>query len=209
MSSTHDLVLCIKRTDLPEDWLPRRGGQRLDERAFHERIMDTPSHFIDRSEAEKNKDFKQIIPYGLLLSPSGEIAWYSRQGREKRLSGLRSIGIGGHVDREDDRRDSPSMPLLDVLRTGLNRELSEELDGFIPESPPSLLGIINEDETSVGNVHFGVVFSLFCRTPKSIRPGKEVGMLSWCDLKTLQTQENRNRFETWSLLALDLLCRSS
>src|SRR6185436_21116754 len=59
--------------------------------------------YLNRSEAELDKRFKQLIPYVLILC-NDKILRYRRGkgGGETRLHGLFSVGIGGHIADEDD-----------------------------------------------------------------------------------------------------------
>src|SRR5271156_577764 len=58
--------------------------------------------YLNRSDAEQNRSYKQLIPYALLIC-NGRILRYQRGklGGEKRLHGLYSVGIGGHISEED------------------------------------------------------------------------------------------------------------
>ncbi|HZQ46580.1 MAG TPA: hypothetical protein VFC07_06190, partial [Verrucomicrobiae bacterium] len=59
--------------------------------------------YLNRSEAELDKRYKQLIPYVLLIC-NGRILRYRRGkgGQETRLHGLYSVGIGGHISEEDN-----------------------------------------------------------------------------------------------------------
>jgi predicted NUDIX family phosphoesterase len=74
----------------------------------------------------------------------------TQAGREGRLRGLSSIGVGGHIARDDVRG------AVDVVRAGLRRELEEELHVRGPWTA-RLVGVLNDDENPVGQVHFGLV----------------------------------------------------
>lgn len=63
-----------------------------------------------------------------------------------------SVGIGGHNDAVDE---SGQRVTLSLLHSGIRREIQEEL-GCALENP-RLLGIINEEITTVGTVHVGIV----------------------------------------------------
>src|SRR5579863_6332741 len=80
--------------------------------------------FLPRSDAEQNPKYKQLIPYALLIC-DGKILRYQRgkKGGEKRLHGLYSVGIGGHIS-EDDKTLFASNLYLE----GMRRELMEEVD---------------------------------------------------------------------------------
>src|SRR5271155_4927286 len=58
--------------------------------------------YLARSDAEQNRGYKQLIPYALLIC-NGKILRYQRGklGGEKRLHGLYSVGIGGHISEDD------------------------------------------------------------------------------------------------------------
>src|SRR6266704_864085 len=58
--------------------------------------------YLNRSEAEQDKRYKQLIPYVLVIC-NDKILRYRRGkgGQETRLHGLYSVGIGGHISDED------------------------------------------------------------------------------------------------------------
>src|SRR3972149_8520245 len=83
--------------------------------------------FTDRAQAEKNPDYKQLIPY-VIMSYDGKYLSYIRGKRagETRLVGHRSIGIGGHINPSDD------MPLFntdfyETYLAAVDREVAEEV----------------------------------------------------------------------------------
>jgi len=105
-----------------------------------------------RAEVEDDPSLKQIIPY-LIIRHGDRVFLFQRAGRggERRLHGLYSIGVGGHIAREDAR------DAADLLAAGLARELREELviaEGW--RARP--VGVLNEEDTPVSRVHFGVVY---------------------------------------------------
>src|SRR6266542_3946898 len=59
--------------------------------------------YRNRSDAEQDKRYKQLIPYVLIFC-NDKILRYRRGkgGQETRLHGLYSVGIGGHIADEDD-----------------------------------------------------------------------------------------------------------
>src|SRR6266536_5444809 len=58
--------------------------------------------YLNRSDAEQDKRYKQLIPYVLVIC-NDKILRYrrGRGGQETRLHGLYSVGIGGHISEED------------------------------------------------------------------------------------------------------------
>src|SRR5688500_17816449 len=108
--------------------------------------------YLNRSEAELDKRYKQLIPYVLVLC-NDRILRYRRGkgGQEARLHGLYSVGIGGHISEEDHGLFSTALGYHD----GMRRELMEEI--AIDEAREAAVAVINDDSTEVGYVHFGVV----------------------------------------------------
>jgi len=187
-----DKVLCIKREALPEKYFCETytGATTLPQ-FFKE---SGPPVFISRKIAESDTDFQQIIPYCLTINEKNEFACYPRAGSERRLHGLYSIGVGGHVD-EQDAADSYEKTIMN----GLIRELGEE---FIFNSEirerPLFLGVIKEEITKVGRVHIGLVFLL--KTEDDLKPGEELEGLQWIPREKL----GETPLELWSELALSL-----
>jgi predicted NUDIX family phosphoesterase len=156
--------------------------------------------FILRSDAEKDVSYKQIIPYIILQTQNLEkTAIYNRQGSEQRLHDLWSIGIGGHINTID--RVTPNDSFLKILMTGMERELTEELDQRPKNDGPQFVGVISEDVTDVGKVHLGAVFRILTHAPEKFLPGFELFEFTW---KKTDKLEQLN-LELWSKLALKLL----
>jgi predicted NUDIX family phosphoesterase len=103
--------------------------------------------YLNRSEAEQDKRFKQLIPYVLIVC-NGKILRYRRGkgGQETRLHGLFSVGIGGHISEEDHGLFTSDRGYQD----GMRRELMEEV-GLEPENDAAV-ALINDDSTEVGQV---------------------------------------------------------
>ncbi len=110
--------------------------------------------FVERPAAEKNPAWKQVIPYCLLLTPTGLFTVERlRRGGEARLHGMLSVGLGGHIEPGDRVPQGVQDSL--VFRAA-RRELHEEL---VLEEDLSfeLLGLVNDDSNAVGSVHVGIV----------------------------------------------------
>src|SRR5213595_3884307 len=108
--------------------------------------------YLNRSDAEQDKRYKQLIPYVLIIC-HGKILRYrrGRGGQETRLHGLYSVGIGGHIAEEDHGLFSHNRG----YQEGMRRELWEEAG--IAKVNDAAVAAINDDTTEVGQVHFGVV----------------------------------------------------
>src|SRR5438477_9561828 len=108
--------------------------------------------YLNRSDAEQDKRYKQLIPYVLIIC-HGRILRYrrGRGGQETRLHGLYSVGIGGHISEEDHGLFSSGLG----YQEGMRRELMEEV--AIDEVKETAVAVINDDSTDVGYVPYGVV----------------------------------------------------
>lgn len=192
-------VLCIPRKNLPGNWVSRRSIVPVTHKDFILTCGHSDAAFIDRATVEQDPSFKQVIPYILLQTHDRELtAVYCRKGSETRLHDLWSVGIGGHINPEDqDRRE---MDFKRIVQTGMERELDEELIRRPVSDRIDFLGVISEDITPVGSVHLGAVFKITTHTPESYEPGPELFQFQWirtCDLGDLN-------LELWSELALEL-----
>ena len=152
--ATEERVLCFKRKLLEE--LGVFQGISLDIEKYLP-VVTAPANilYLNRSEAELDKSHKQLIPYVLVIC-GDKILRYQRGkgGGEKRLHGLFSVGVGGHISEEDNGLFSSGAG----YQEGMRRELIEEVD--IDEVKEVAVALINDDSTEVGYVHFGVVHVL-------------------------------------------------
>ncbi len=184
-------ILCFTRAALPAAWLPEEGAVPLSWEALLARLTAKRlSCWLPRRQAEDDPRWKQPIPYVLIQAPDGRLAAYPRQGREARLHGLWSLGIGGHVERCDEHDD-----LGDTLLACARREVIEEL-GLAPRGL-RFLGLINEERSEVGQVHWGLVFQAGVDDAPHETP--ELGPLQWLPPTAID-----HPLELWSRLALDL-----
>lgn len=173
--------------------------------------------YMDREKAEKDPSFKQVIPYVVFRRPDHEIFAYQRTKKsgEVRLRGNWSIGIGGHINPEDERRDCVTTVEELQRRAELAyweafyREIREETGYMLRASPKTeapIVALIYDESDEVGRVHFGVVhiFSVpagteFVSNDPSISEGR------WFDAVTLMglTKPDGMFLENWSNLVLD------
>lgn len=164
-------------------------------------ILDTKNNsFQPRSQAETNPNFKQIIPY-VVVTDGKSVLHYVRgkKAGEQRLVSKGSIGIGGHINDEDHSLFAVG---LQAFQEAVKREVCEELavQGSFDAKP---VGLINDDSTEVGRVHFGIVHVLF-RTPEKVRKNEQViTQVEFVQIEDLKAR--RDQMETWSQLCLDNL----
>jgi predicted NUDIX family phosphoesterase len=164
-------------------------------------ILDAKNNsFRLRAQAETDPSFKQIIPY-VVISDGERVLHYVRgkKAGEQRLVAKGSIGIGGHINDEDHSLFAVGM---DAFRAAVEREVREELnvEGAFDAKP---VGLINDDTTEVGQVHFGIVHVLR-RRPEQVKKREQViAQQEW--LTAAELRERRERMETWSQFCLDNL----
>jgi predicted NUDIX family phosphoesterase len=164
-------------------------------------ILDKKNNsFQPRARAESNPNFKQIIPY-VVVTDGKSILHYVRgkKAGEQRLVAKGSIGIGGHINDEDHTLFAFG---LEAFQDAVKREVCEELSvqGTFDAKP---VGLINDDSTEVGRVHFGVVHVLF-RTPDKVKKNEQViTQVEFIAIEELR--KRREQMETWSQLCLDNL----
>jgi len=165
----------------------------------------SPAHtsYRPRPEVEQDPSFKQLIPYVIFRHFDSEgrasLFQYTRgkgQG-EARLHSKRSIGVGGHISA-DDRTSETAVPYAE----GMRRELSEEV---IVESPwtEECVGLINDDETPVGQVHLGVVHLVDVEQPAVYPRESEIIDAGFRPVEELLADQSR--FEMWWQICLRAL----
>jgi predicted NUDIX family phosphoesterase len=160
-SAREEHVLCIKRS-LYEAHEPFHGFRHLEGRSdlgdYLQGAPDQPAFFMPRSTAEHDASLKQLLPYIAILQDD-DILVYERSitGSEKRLHGQLSIGIGGHINDDDD----PDSAWLAFLN-GTMRELKEEVGLEVPHQAlqGAAFGLINDETHPVGEVHLGVCMAM-------------------------------------------------
>ncbi len=158
-------------------------------------LLSDKLFYMDREAAEKDPNFKQLIPYCILIQ-NGEIFCYKRtkKGGEKRLHELWSVGVGGHINPCDGEG------AISKYEAGLFRELKEEVDikkGY----SVGFFGFINDNSNSVGQVHFGVVHEIILDSDATLSFNDPA--LSNGDFETRQNVlKNLDSFENWSKLLL-------
>ena len=154
--------------------------------------------YLNRTEAEQDKRFKQLIPYVLLVC-EGKILRYrrGRGGQETRLHGLYSIGIGGHISEEDHGLFAKDRG----YRDGMRREIAEEV--AVEEVRESAVAVINDDSTEVGCVHFGVVHVMHVANESVV--GRRSGILGPEFIPIVEAVKNTSGYESWSSLCLEHL----
>jgi predicted NUDIX family phosphoesterase len=163
-------------------------------------VVATCGSFMERSAAETDPEYKQVIPYAV-ISHAGSYFLLRRKTAqsERRLHDKLSIGIGGHINPTE------GVSAADLIQNGLTREVNEELH-IAPGYRERLVGLINDDTTDVGRVHLGVLFEI--ETASSDVTVRETTKMEgdWAVLGRLG--ESYERLETWSQIVYDSYLRT-
>jgi predicted NUDIX family phosphoesterase len=195
--ATEEKVLCFRRQLLEE--LSVFQGLSIEVEKYLPAVT-SPSQilYLNRSEAEHDKRYKQLIPYVLILCHD-RILRYRRGkgGQETRLHGLFSVGIGGHIADEDDNLFSTQRGYHD----GMRRELREEVN--IEAANEAAVAVINDDSTEVGFVHFGVVHVMHVPMEEII--GGRSGIVAPEFVSIADAAKDLSAYETWSRFCLENL----
>lgn len=195
---TDELVLVVPTASViaelggGEAWLGIRTAGEADLAA----LIRHEGAFRFRTEMEEDPAWKQVIPYPVLRDAG---AWFlmrrTRAGGDARLHDRYSIGVGGHVNPADGGLDGD-------LTTALRREWHEELIvDFVPRF--HFVGLLNDDTTSVGQVHLGLVYvGEAAGRPVAIR---ETDKLSGSFVSTTEVAALVDHLETWSRLTFEFI----
>ena len=156
-----------------------------------------------RAVVEEDPSFKQLIPYCVLRwqGDDGDPRYfaYTRGGgqQEARLRAKRSLGIGGHISSTDGQHGDDRS-----YESGMRRELDEEV-AIAGGYRSSCVGLINDDATAVGSVHLGILHVLDLELPEVA--SREADLMDGGFHSLAELQADRDRFETWSQIAIDAL----
>jgi predicted NUDIX family phosphoesterase len=165
----------------------------------------SPEHtsYRPRHEVEEDPGYKQLIPYVIFRHRDAggqtSVFQYTRgkgQG-EGRLHSKRSVGVGGHISIDDDRSVG-----RDTYNEGMRRELEEEVI-IDTQHALSCVGLINDDETPVGQVHLGVVHLCDVSQPRVLPREDAIHAAGFQPASALLA--DLDGFETWSQICLRAL----
>lgn len=163
-------------------------------------VVTHPAHilYLNRSQAEHDRRYKQLIPYVLVLC-GDRILRYRRGkgGQETRLHGLYSVGIGGHISEEDHGLFSDALG----YHEGMRRELMEEV--AVEEVSEAAVAVINDDSTEVGYVHFGVVHVM--RVSNENVAGRRSGIVNPEFVPFETATKDPSAYESWSRFCVENL----
>ena len=202
MAQHREHVLVYPRSVL--DGLGTFSGLRTDAASYVEAILRPDGlSWLWRDAAEEDPAFKQIIPY-VVLTHGRTVFAYTRgkQSGEQRLVAHRSVGIGGHISREDHTLFTAFGP--ELYEAAKTREVTEEVVIDAPYTE-RLLGVINDDDTEVGRVHFGIAHVWEMAEPNVRKRESQITQAGFVPIADLV--QDRESLETWSWFCVEALAR--
>ncbi|HEY3600732.1 MAG TPA: hypothetical protein VGK72_02140 [Chthoniobacterales bacterium] len=201
MNPPNENVLVVRRRLFDE--LGSFQGLNFEPRRYLDAMLARGNnYFLARPAAENDPSHKQIIPY-VILACGDRVLHYVRgkKAGEQRLVAKGSIGIGGHMNDEDE-----SLFAWDeaAYRAGVEREVNEEVQIDTPFED-RIVALLNDDTTEVGRVHLGVVHVFRLHEAKVQK--REAMITTLAFLSKAELEERRKNLETWSQICLDQLER--
>jgi predicted NUDIX family phosphoesterase len=191
-------VMCFPAQTLTELGEPEGGFSKDFHKYFNVILQQENISFINRKEAECNESFKQIIPYQVLKSDKSYFVYRrGHKGGEDRLHKFLSLGIGGHINRDDS---IGNLSTKEIYNKGALRELDEEIE--LPEYyVQRSVGVIYDNSTAVGRVHLGFIELLDLKSIDVKVKDEALDFVGWWTLEQLQA--NYEQLEKWSQIVVD------
>lgn len=187
--------------------------ERFEYKEISRKILDAAT-YLKRAECEEDPNYLQIIPY-ICVFHLGRVFYVRRGGEssEKRLHGKISIGMGGHLNREDGLYVWPNRGSVishscerNIILNGAVRELDEETQ-INGNFNITYAGMINHDCDPVNEVHLGIVFFAKLWENTKIFP-RELEKISGHGLTythILLDSKHEDTLEIWSRSIIDKL----
>ncbi len=158
MNKDDEQVLVIKSEILFKDGIWQ--GLKTDNLDYYIDLIKNNYEFKRRGDVETDPSFQQIIPYIVFnFKDKYFIYKYLPNAGEKRLVDTYQLGIGGHINQIDGENRN-------ILKVGMMREWSEEVNykgNFIEKK---LVGFLNDDTNPVEQVHLGLVYNFIGDSPE-------------------------------------------
>jgi len=213
---TDEMILVVRRSLFEQ--LGTFQGLNFDVQHYLPALLARENNFFTpRPAAETNPDFKQLIPYALLMH-EGRVLHYVRgkKAGEQRLAAKGSLGIGGHLNNGETKdlfHAENSNYQTDVLQdswdmgaylAGVQREVDEELI-LNSKFTNHIVALLNDDSNPVGQVHLGVVHIFKLETDAVAKREQMITQLGFLSHEELVAR--RENLESWSQICVDNLER--
>jgi len=168
------------------------------ENDFEKNILENYEYMI-RWEAEVNYEYKQPIPYGVVVDQENRIfvyqrGWAGSNAWDSRLHNKIAFWVWGHIEIEDKDLENP-------LKDGLVREVEEEIN--LKDSDiegVEKIWYINNDSDDVSKVHFGVCYLIKVNNTNVELLDWELDNWEFISLEDLEQKVNSPEYdvEAWS-----------
>lgn len=196
-------VLVVRRSLFDE--LGSFHGLNFEPQKYLEKFLSRGNNFfLPRAKAENDPTHKQIIPYAIIAHDNSVLHYVrGKKTGEQRLVAKGSIGIGGHMNNDDESLFNYATDEA-AYRAGVEREVNEEIQ---IESPfeDRIVALLNDDTTEVGSVHLGIVHVFRLAEPKVQKREAMITNLGFLSAQELKAR--RETLETWSQICVDSLDR--
>jgi len=149
-------IMVIKNDKLFQN-TERRNGFYIEKNADFEKQILENFKYMKRGIAEENFDYKQPIPYSVVMDENWYIFVYKRwwensNAGDARLHSKISIWVWWHIEKDVKNSQNP-------IHDTLVREVEEELNIKSDEIKEiEILGYINNDEDDVNKVHIWIAY---------------------------------------------------
>ncbi len=201
MNPPNENILVIKRRQFDE--LGSFQGLNFESEKYVSQILSRGNNFfLSRAQAESNPAYKQIIPYAIVAFENTVLHYVrGKKAGEQRLVAKGSIGIGGHMNEDDE-----TFFALDeaAYRAGVEREVNEEIK-IGTQFEDRIVALLNDDTTDVGRVHLGIVHVFKLTEPKVEK--REAMITNLAFLTKAELMARRESLESWSQICVDSLDR--
>ena len=200
----NEQVLCFPAQHLHNilgHWSGILVGPEAEEYA---KLLLDPSQlvYVDRTAAELDPLFKQVIPYTFIRKGNLVFRYQrTKKGGESRLHDKWSIGVGGHINPCDGRVTG------DYYAKAFWRELNEEVAFGDQEVFAPIRGLVynpTAEEGCVGQVHFGIVHELKVGFDWKWELRDEA--LANGEFQPIyELKRTKDNFEAWSRMVIDAI----
>ena len=159
--------------------------------------------FKRRGCMEDNTDYKQLIPYVVVVNEDNKVLTYKRssKGGESRLHDTYSIGLGGHIDEPSKLTDTKA-----IIYDSMIREMGEELGTSIDWSNQifKFKGTIYNNSDEVGRVHLGLLYVVKIDSKELLEEG-ELDIVTDRKFLTVDELFVKVGLEAWSQFIVERL----
>lgn len=202
-------VLCVQRSLLPE--LQRASIAAISKITVAQIPYDAFSFInrrvVDAKRAENTTHFSigtmfpQVLPY-MVVKCGQEYLMYNRKGKEERLHGLMSMGIGGHIDIHDLQITEGNVDFLTIISDAAKREVEEEVGYTIDKDQLldftyTILSPVDE----VSQVHMGLLATIEVSSKDEVKPTDEIINPIWVHESDLMKYYQKS--EEWTRLIIE------